>query len=420
MKIAVIGAGIVGVSAAEWLRRDGHAVTLIDRNAPGAPEQASYGNAGLLAATAVVPVATPGLLVSVPKMLFGGLGPLHLRWRYLPRLLPWLIPYLRRGATMAQVERTAEALADLVTDTVAQHQALAEGTGAERFIRQGPYLHLYRDRTAYQADATWLDLKRRHGARIEERDRDRLLTDDPHLGPHYNFAAACLDHGWITDPGGYVAALADHFRENGGTILTGEVGELAATGDGAGDGASITIGREAHRFDRAVLAAGAWSGALARRLGHAPGLETERGYHLVLKNPSHVPPAPYSLTEGKFIAAPMAAGLRAAGQVEFGGFSPEMAARPFRVFKTRLRQLYPDLTWEAEERWLGYRPSTIDSLPHIGPSPKAPGIFLAFGAQHIGLTTGPRTGRLIADMIGRRLPNIDMTPFRVDRFDRAS
>lgn len=414
--IVVIGAGIVGVSAAEWLRRDGHAVTLVDRTRPGSPAQTSYGNAGLLAAAAVVPVAVPGLLASVPRLLFDRLGPLHLRWRHLPRLLPWLVPYLRHGATMAQVERTAAALADLVGDTVEQHRALADGTPAARFIREGPYVVLYRNRAGFEADAPWLDLKRRFGGRIEERDRARLLADDPHLGPHYTHAAANLDHGWITDPGAYVAALAENFVEGGGRFIEGEVTAL----DPAGDGAAVTIGREVHRFDRAVLAGGAWSGDFARRLGHAPGLEPERGYHLVLKGPSRTPPFPYALTEGKFIAAPMDAGLRAAGQVEFGGFSPKMAERPFRVFTARLRQLCPDLTWAGEERWLGFRPSTVDGVPFIGAAPRAPAILFAFGAQHVGLTTGPRTGRLVADLVAGRLPNIDMAPFRVGRFDRKS
>lgn len=416
MKIAVIGAGIVGVSTAEWLRRDGHEVTLVDRNEPGGREQTSYGNAGILAATAVVPVAVPGLLASVPKLLFDPLGPLHLRWRYLPRLLPWLIPFLRSGATQAQVEKTAAALADLVGDTVEQHKALAAGTGAERFIRDGIYAHLYRCRADYEADAIWHALKRRHGAKIEERDRARLLQDDPHLGTHYNFAACYMDHGWITDPGAYVAALAEQFRREGGAFLRGDVQDLSPTADGA----TVAVAGETHRFDRVVLSAGAWSGTLARRLGHDPGLESERGYHLVLKNPSRTPPFPYSLTDGKFIAVPMDAGVRCAGQVEFGGFAPKMAEKPFRIFRTRVRQLYPDLEWEGEERWLGHRPSTVDGVPFIGPSPKAPAIHFAFGAQHVGLTTGPRTGRMIADLIAGRTPNIDIAPFRVGRFDRAA
>ena len=103
--------------------------------------------------------------------------------------------------------------------------------------------------------------------------------------------------------------------------------------------------------------------------------------------------------------------------VEFGGLDAGPSTKPFDVVNARVKQLYPDLEWSSDERWLGHRPSTVDSVPFIGPSPKARQIHFAFGAQHIGLTTGPKTGRLIADIIGNRTPNIDLSPFEVGRFD---
>lgn len=411
-KIAVIGAGAVGVSTAEWLRRDGHAVTLIDRNEPGAPDQASYGNAGILAASSFIPVPVPGLLAKVPKMLLGRLGPLHLKWGYLPRLLPWLVPFLRR-ANRHDMEATARALASIVTDTVEQHRALAQGTPAEAFIHPGTYAFLYRSRAACEADDMGHALRLEYGTQIEFRDHARLREDDPDLGDAYTYAACHLDHGWISDPGGYINALFDHFRAQGGAFLLGEVDDIRPVGDGA----TVTIEGQTHDFDRAVLAGGVWSVTLARALGHNPGLESERGYHMVLKEPSHRPPFPYMLTDAKFVATPMEDGLRCAGQVEFGGLTAGLSEAPFRIVRTRIRDLYPALEWEAEEHWLGHRPTTIDSMPFIGPSPRAPQIHFAFGAQHIGLTTGPKTGRLIADLIAGRTPNIDMAPFSVGRFD---
>ena len=412
LRIAVIGAGIVGVSTAEWLRRDGHDVTLIDRNDPGQPTQTSYGNAGILAASSYIPVPVPGLLRKVPKMLLDPMGPLHLKWRYLPRLLPWLVPFLKR-ANQHDMEETVRALATIVTDTVEQHRALASGTPAEAFIRPGIYAFLYRSRAACEADDLGHAIRQENGAKIEFRDHARLSQEDPHLTGAYSYAACHLDHGWVTDPGGYTAALFGHFRSQGGGFHQGEVGDISPKGEGV----SVVVEGETLGFDRAVLAGGAWSSKLAKNLGHNPGLETERGYHMVLKNPSHVPPFPYMISDAKFVATPMDGGLRCAGQVEFGGLEAGPSEAPFRIVQTRIRELYPNLTWEGEERWLGHRPPTIDSVPFIGPSPKAPQIHFAFGAQHIGLTTGPKTGRLIADMIGGRTPNIDMTPFRVGRFD---
>lgn len=411
-RVAVIGAGIVGVSSAEWLRRSGQKVTLVDRNDPGVPAQTSYGNAGILAATSIVPVPVPGLLAKVPKMLLDPLGPLHLKWSYLPKLLPWLVPFLRR-ATRKDVEETANALALILSDTVDQHKALAAGTPAERFIEDGIYAFLYTSRAACEADHWTQGIREAHGARITFRDRAELLDEDPHLGPRYNYAACHLEHGWIKDPGRYVAALAEHFRREGGAFLQGDVDDIRPTATGA----EIHVAGEAISFDQVVLAGGAWSGRLARKLGHNPMLESERGYHLLLEQPNRFPPFPYMLSDAKFVATPMDRGLRCAGQVEFGGLEAPPSDQPFEIVKTRMRQLYPDLTWASEETWMGHRPSTVDSLPFIGPSPNAPQIHFAFGAQHIGLTSGPKTGRLIADMISKRRPNIDMTPFRVGRFD---
>jgi D-amino-acid dehydrogenase len=413
MNIIVVGGGITGVSTAEWLRRDGHDVTLIDRIPPGDSGQTSYGNAGILARCAVVPVPVPGVWKKAPKMLLDPDGPLFLRWSYLPRLMPWLIPFLRSGKR-EKVEAISRALVPLIGDSVEQHQALARGTPAERWIETGEYSYLYADRRAFHDDAFGFALRRTHGFTWEERDRDTLLEIDPHVGPAYRFAATFQDHGWITDPGRYVANLAGWFEGQGGRLMRAEVSEIVPLEEGR---AAVIVDGERIKADRVVIATGAWSARLARSLGHQPALETERGYHLWLRGPSVTPPHPYMLADAKFVVTPMESGLRCAGLVEFGGLEAPASDKPVELFKRRIRRLYPDLTWESEDKWLGHRPSTIDSLPLLGPSPKAPGVVFAFGAQHLGLTMGPKTGRLLADVIGGRTPNIDMTPYNVGRFD---
>ncbi|MFQ5567064.1 MAG: NAD(P)/FAD-dependent oxidoreductase [Paracoccaceae bacterium] len=415
MQVIVVGAGITGLAAAEWLRRDGHAVTLIDRVRPGDPEQASYGNAGIISRSGIVPVSVPGLIWKAPGMLLDPDSPLYLRWSYLPRLMPWLVRFLWNGRR-AKVEEIARGMAGLIGDSVEQHRALARGTPAERFIERGEYVFLYPDRKTFEGDAFGFGLRRAHGVTWEEWDRARLVERDPELAPEFGFGVAVSSGGYLSAPGPYVAALGEHFIAEGGIFLQGEVAEISPTGDGRG---AVTLAGGARReADRVVLAAGAWSGRLARLLGHEARLEAERGYHLVLKNPSHRPPSPYAFVAAKLVVTPMEDGLRFAGLVDFSGLDGPALKAPLDGIRKRVLQLYPRLRWEGEETWMGRRPSTVDSLPLLGPSPKAPAIHFAFGGQHLGLSMGPRLGRMTADLIAGRKPNIDITPYRVDRFDR--
>lgn len=413
LKIAVIGAGIVGVSTALWLRRDGHNVTVFDRIEPGDSKQTSYGNAGLLARSSVIPVPTPGLIKAVPKMLLTKDGPLFLKWRYLPKLLPWLIPFLK-GANESTVRRVATALTDILGDAVEQHTTLAEGTDAAQYITKGSYTFLYKDRAYYEKEALSFSIRAENGFTWDELDRNALLEIDPNLGPDYGFGASVHDHGWITNPGAYTAALFDAFRALGGTFVKAEVQDLTPLENGS---AQVTASGETHQFDRVTLASGAWSKKLADKLGHSVALETERGYHVMLKDSSIRPPNPYMIGDAKFGLTPMQQGVRAAGLVEFGGLEAAPSTAPLDLFRRSLRRVYPKIEWHEEETWMGHRPSTTDSLPLIGESTRAKGIYFAFGAQHIGLTSGPKTGRLIADMIGDRHPNIDLSPFATNRFD---
>ncbi|MDT8343910.1 MAG: FAD-binding oxidoreductase [Thermohalobaculum sp.] len=416
MRVIVVGGGITGVAAAEWLRRDGHAVTLIDRIAPGDPRQTSFGNAGILARAAVVPVATPDLPAKLPGMLLSREAPLFLRLSYLPKLIPWAIPFLR-NARAARVAAISRALAPLVGDSVDQHVALARGTPAEALITRGPYVIAYRDRAAFAAEAGYWALKRAHGFDWDEWERPEIAARDPEIAPGIGFAAALRDHGWIASPARYVAALAAFFAAQGGEIRAAEVADIQP---GEGGGGIVTLaGGETIAAERVILAAGVWAGRLAERLGHRVLMEAERGYHIMLANPSHRPPFPIMLEAAKTVATPMADGLRFGGVAEFAGLDGAEAEAPVALIRRQVRRLFPRLTWEGESVWMGRRPTTADSLPMLGPSPRAPGIVFAFGGQHLGLTMGPRLGRMAAGLAAGAAPNLDLAPYRVDRFGAA-
>ncbi|MEM8741969.1 MAG: FAD-binding oxidoreductase [Pseudomonadota bacterium] len=407
----VVGAGITGVAAALSLQRSGWGVMLVDRVAPGDPAQTSYGNAGLLARAAVVPVSTPGLIWRAPRLLFDPNAPLFLRWRYLPRLMPWLVPFLRNGAS-ARVARIAQTLAGLTGDAVARHQALAAGTNAARFIRTGDYVYLYPDRSAARKDRAGFALRRANGFAVEERTQAALSAADPALGPGARFGIALPDHGWITDPGAYLAELAQVFSGQGGAFQQGEAVSLAP-------GQVTLAGGQVLAADRIVLTAGAWSGALAQSLGLKMPLESERGYHLMLRGTNIRPPHPYMVATGSFAVTPMEGGMRLAGIVEFGGLHAPPSRAPFALLRRAIRRVYPDLTWTQAEEWMGHRPSLPDSLPVLGEDPRRPGIIHAYGGQHVGLTMGPLLGKLAADIATGARPNRDLAALAPTRFSGA-
>lgn len=409
-KTVIIGAGIVGVSTALWAQRDGHDVILIDKEGPAAG--ASFGNGGVLASCSVVPISTPGLWKTAPGMLLRRDKPLFIKWRYLPRLLPYLIKYMDH-ANAKSVRARAAAMAPIVGDSVNDHLALAQGTGAERYIVPSDYLFIYNDRAHFEADGFGWDIRHAHGFTWDVLEGDDFHRYDPAFGADLNCAVRCADHGRITDPGAYIQALARHFEVQGGRILKGEVSDLVR------DGAAITgvrMGGETLACKSVVVATGAWSSPLVQKLGLKVPLETERGYHLELWEPNIMPKAPVMVASGKFVATPMEGRLRLAGVVEFGGLEAPPSQAAFDLLEKNIRAAIPTLRWKETTKWMGHRPAMADSTPVIGEVPHIKGAYLAFGHDHVGLTGGPKTGRLVAQLLGKRQPNIDMSPYAPARF----
>lgn len=410
--VVVVGAGIVGVAAAVWLMRDGCRVTLIDRAGPA--EGTSFGNGGVLASCAVVPVTGPGLVGRLPGMLLDRDGPLLLRWSYLPRLAPFLAAYLRMcGET--QTRRVATALAALIGDSLEEHRALAAETAAAGRLVASDYLYAYRDRNAFAADGFAWQLRRELGFRWDELGADELRRAEPLLAEELRFGALLPQHGYVTDPGLYVKDLAAHIAAGGGRVIRADVTDVVVA---EGRAAGVMAGGAAIDADAVVIAAGVWSAPLARRLGLTVPMESERGYHLDLVEPSAMPRRPMMIAAGKFVATPMEGRIRLAGFVEFGGLEAPPSPKAFARMERLARRAMPHLTWRQTRTWMGHRPAPADSLPLIGEAPAVPGAFLAFGHHHVGLTGGAKTGRLIADLVAGRRPNIDLAPFRPDRFDR--
>ena len=410
--VIVVGAGIVGVATAIWLQRDGHRVILIDRVDPGDEASTSYGNGGVLASCSIVPVTVPGLMRKAPKMLFHRDEPLFLKWGYLPRLAPWLRRYLRH-CKPDEARRIAAALHAIIGDSLADHQALAAGTGAEKWVIPSGFLFLYRDRRHFAEDAFEWSVRRAHGFTWDELEGAALQAYDSVYGDHMQFAADVPGHGRIADPGRYVRDLATHAAANGARILRADVEDIAREG---GRVSGVRAGGETIPCSKVVIAAGARSHTLTAKFGLQVPLESERGYHIDLWGASKMPKTPTMVASGKFVVTPMEGRLRLAGIVEFGGLDAPPSRAPFALLRRQIKRAVPGIAWQEAREWMGHRPAIVDSIPVIGEAPALTGAYLGFGHHHVGLTGGAKTGRLLAQLVSGRAPNIDLAPYAPSRF----
>jgi len=406
--IAVVGAGIVGVSAALHLQRDGHRVLLIDRSGPGSGT--SFGNAGGVVSSSCVPLSTPGILWKVPRMLLDPVGPLVVRWRYLPRLLPWLIRFVRESAP-ARVEANSRAIAALGERSLEAWREVARLADAEDLLRPLGWLKVFETDAGFAGTALDREIMDRRGHRYELLGADEIRQLEPALAPSFKHAYYQPDCAFVTNPKRAVEALAAAFVAAGGRIERAEV-----TGfDLAAAQRRLLTANGALEADLLVLAAGAWSRGLAARLGARVPLDTERGYHIMLPTPEPNLRRPVLWGEKGFVLGPMEEGVRLNSQVELAGLDAPPDFRRIRSLLPLARRMLPSLVPDERSAWLGFRPSLPDSRPVIGPSPRHRDVWLAFGHHHLGLTHGPVTGRIVADLVAGRDPGLDMTPYRADR-----
>lgn len=410
--IIVIGAGIVGVATASWLQRDGHKVLLLDKTEPAGGT--SYGNAGIIVPSAIIPINAPGLIGKAPKMLLDSSSPLFLRWSYLPKLLPWLLRYLSR-ANRKDAKLVATALHALIKDSVDMHNALCENTPAEQWFKRGDYLFLYERNFDVRNDSYEWSIRNEMGIRWDELSPEQLAKYDPQFASAGMHAIRLRDHARITNPQRYVKDLAAHFQQQGGDYKRAEVTAITKNRHGV-TGVITELGEIA--CDCAVIACGVWSKKLAQAAGVNIPLESERGYHVDFMNPSVSPRGGMMVASKKLVITPMQNRIRCAGLVEFAGLDAPANPAAFRLIRNYFSAAWPHVKYESTNEWMGHRPASVDSIPFIGGFDRIPNLFAAFGHHHVGLTAAAKTGRIIADMIANKDAGLDLEPYRLSRFTR--
>jgi D-amino-acid dehydrogenase len=410
MKVTVIGAGIVGMTTAATLRRDGHEVTVVTAHPAG--EYTSFGNAGMLNNSGCVPQSMPGIIWKVPGYLTDPLGPLMVRPSYLLKAMPWMLRFIA-AANPRQAEHASIALYSLIRDTVPDYEDLARWAGSPDLIRRSPFLVAYETEKSYEAETLNWKLRRDRGVEFEPIDAAAIRRLVPQLAPRYVRGVLVPDQGYVMNPERLTKAIANRFQQDGGRLLQRKVLDLDFDGQRVRglitDSGPVPV-------ETLVVCAGVHSGELAQKLHEPVPIEAERGYHVTYSDPGLQIPMPVHVSEAKVFVTPMEMGVRIAGQAEFAGIYAEPDYRRAEVLETHMKRMFPDARATDSTRWMGRRPSMPDSLPVIGPSRKQANVFYAFGHGHLGLCAGAPTAKLIADLVAGRTPAIDLSPYRIDRF----
>jgi D-amino-acid dehydrogenase len=409
MKVIVIGAGVIGLSAALMAQARGLSVTVVDREGPAAG--ASAGNAGAFAFTDILPLASPGILRKAPKWLLDPLGPLTIPPAYAVQITPWLYRFWRACSPRAVAASTTAqtALMDL---SKAELEPFLSATGTLPMLRKDGNLQVYESESEFRASLPGWEARTAHQIDFRHMNAEEMAALQPGLSPR--FIKGTFTPGWwsIADPKLYVQGLADRFVAQGGTILGAEVTGLKPQ-DG---GVSVQTKGEPLAADKVVLSAGAFSHRIAATLGEHIPLETERGYNTTL--PPEALDLRCQITFGGhgFVISRLSTGIRVGGAVELGGLALPPNYKRSEAMLRKAKAFLPSLSTDGGKQWMGFRPSLPDSLPAIGRSKASPHVVYAFGHGHLGLTQSAGTARLVADLLTDGSPAIDLTPFSPQRF----
>ncbi|WP_250437650.1 FAD-dependent oxidoreductase [Caballeronia sp. ATUFL_F2_KS9A] len=409
--VIVLGAGIVGVSVALHLRQRGWQVTLVDRRAPG--EATSFGNAGLIEASSVVPYAFPRDWGTVLKFAMNRSTALRYDLRSLPACAPWLTRFWWESAP-ARLAAAARDMLPLIQRSVAEHEALIARAGLADLVRPTGWLEAYRSREQFEREASAAErIAREHGLGLKVLDAEALHRLEASLDGGYAGAMHWTDPRSVIDPGALTKGYAALFEREGGRFLSGD----AATLEPSGSGWRVMTSSGPVEAQAAVVALGVWSGDLVRRFGYRIPLMAKRGYHM-----HYAPDGRAALSrpvvdiQNGYVVAPMRRGLRLTTGVELA--SPDRPPSPVQLERAEriARPVFGLGARIDESPWLGLRPCTPDMRPVIGPADRHRGLWFAFGHAHHGLTLGPVTGRLVGELMNGEACFTDPVPYRAGRF----
>ena len=407
-KIAVIGAGIVGICSAYFLQKSGYNVTLFDHKQPGS--MTSSGHACTFADYASIPVNSPSILKDLPSMLLKQDGPLSIDFGYILKNLPWAFSFLQ-NCKKNKVEYIATALANFLSHSRLSYDQLFEEVDVAQYINNNETLYLYKTQKEYQAAKYSINLRKKNGVKIQELNSAEINEIEPNILPIYYCGIIFQGSRHTVNPMKVSKKIFESFLEKGGSFLNKKITAI----NNSTSVIKIISDNNTFDFDNIIICAGAWSKELALMIGDQFPLDTERGYHVLFNNEKKLISRPIGWSQSGFYLIQIDEGIRAAGTVEIAGLNKKPNQKRLNMIEREARKLLPSLG-KIKSTWLGFRPTLPDAMPIIGQSEKNKKVFYAFGHQHIGWTLGAVTGKVIKELVQGRKPNIDISAFSPKRF----
>ena len=406
--IAVVGAGIIGICSAYFLKKSGFSVTLIDKEDPGT--MTSFGHACSFADYANVPVNYPGLIWDVPKMLLKKDGPLAVDFFYILKNLPWALSFLK-NCKKEKVDEIASSLTNLLKHSQISYDEIFKEVNVQEYISHEENLYLF-DTKKSLLDYEYANIIRKNNrVKVRSLNKEEVKELEPNIADVYYAGQLFTGSRHTTNPLAISIKIFDKFLELGGIYIKQNVTNLIQKENSI----DLSLGYKKNSFDKIIVCAGAWSNQIANMIGENFPLDTERGYHILFNTNEKLIKRPVAWSESGFYLIQIHDGVRAAGTVEIAGINKKPNLKRIKMIERQSRKVLPQLG-EIKSTWMGRRPTLPDSLPIIGESSKNKNIIYAFGHQHIGWTLGAITGKIITTITNDKKPNINIEAYSPNRF----
>jgi len=407
--VGVVGAGIQGVCASLFLQKKGFQVTLFDKDEP-AKHSASYGNAGHFSPYASVPLNRPDILLDVPAMLFSSTGPLALKWNYMPKMIPWILKFIR-NCTKEKMMHTAKYMHQILDLALPAYDELFKDIDVSGLVENKGIIYFWTDKDLKSRDLEYR-IRKELGVKQQLLTPDEIYDLEPNIKKIYHGGVLYPNARHTRNPKKILLKLFDLFLKQGGNFEKENIESIIFSSDEKPIFKTIN---KTYNFYKAVIACGAFSKKLTDQMDEKIPLDTERGYHVHFKGYDHLLSRPVIFLNRGFGITPMEQGLRVVGTVEFGGLNNPLSKKRILNLVNNAKYLFPQLS-KHEDEWLGFRPSLPDFLPIIGPSKNYKNLFYSFGHHHLGWTLGAISGKIISKMISDEKTNLNLEPYNPLRF----